>query len=425
MPFHKTRVSRKRAIACVFTINLLALLGCPDPGDIIQDQQPLFVYLTWQGDTSTTMMVNFQTKDSFSLPFVQYRHIPDNGDPPEDFTRIDDGLGLQLNQHEDKRWVHSVEITGLQAGQRYEFRAGLDTGLPSRDYLFRTISDEPDAAIRFINGGDMDLEDTGTDIDDDHTKQLMSQAIKDDPHFALLGGDLVYEGGSEELEEKWDNWFLTWQEIMVTSEDCLVPMVLAVGDHEMDSDDPYDDGPEGVEFFLDFFTQRRVNQKLTYFTQTFGPNLVVYVLDSGNAYSHAEQVQWLQEEMTNHADFPNQFAAYHHPLYPSAKDFDNEWAELGRELWGPVFDEFGLDTAFEHDAHTLKQTFRMRGEIVDPTGTLYLGDGAFGRKTREPDEHEYLEFAEEVKHYWSVSVNELGATYTGVDRKGRVIHQYP
>ncbi len=250
MPFHKTRVSRKRAIACVFTINLLALLGCPDPGDIIQDQQPLFVYLTWQGDTSTTMMVNFQTKDSFSLPFVQYRHIPDNGDPPEDFTRIDDGLGLQLNQHEDKRWVHSVEITGLQAGQRYEFRAGLDTGLPSRDYLFRTISDEPDAAIRFINGGDMDLEDTGTDIDDDHTKQLMSQAIKDDPHFALLGGDLVYEGGSEELEEKWDNWFLTWQEIMVTSEDCLVPMVLAVGDHEMDSDDPYDDGPEGVEFFL-------------------------------------------------------------------------------------------------------------------------------------------------------------------------------
>jgi hypothetical protein len=193
----------------------------------------------------------------------------------------------------------------------------------------------------------------------------------------------------------------------------------------MDSDDPYDDGPEGVEFFLDFFTQRRVNPNLTYFTQTFGPNLVVYVLDSGNAYSHAEQVQWLQEEMMDHAHFPNQFAAYHQPLYPSAKDFDNQWAEFGWELWGPVFDEFSLDTAFEHDGHTLKQTFRMRGEIADPTGTLYLGDGAFGRKTREPIDNDFLAFAEDKKHFWSVSVNERGATYTAVDRKGKVIHELP
>jgi hypothetical protein len=227
------------------------------------------------------------------------------------------------------------------------------------------------------------------------------------------------------LEEKWDNWFLTWQEIMVTSEGCLVPMVLAVGDHEMDSDDPYNDGPEGVEFFLDFFAQRRVNQDLTYFTRTFGPNLVLYVLDSGNAYSHAEQVQWLRGEMTDHAQFPNQFAAYHQPLYPSAKEYDNDWAELGRKFWGPVFDEFGLDTAFEHDGHALKQTFRMREENVDPTGTLYLGDGAFGRKTREPIDNDFLAFAEDKKHFWSVSVNERGATYTAVDRKGKVIHEFP
>jgi len=372
------------------------------------------------------MTVNFQTKGAYPSISVAYRLVPDDGSDAGVFVEVDVLDSRRLDHHKDRRWVHSAELVGLTPGGKYEFSVLLNMATldQSGSHFFRTLPDETDAQIRFINGGDMDVGAAA--------ETLMQFASLEDPMFALIGGDVVYVDGSpalEALEDRWDTWFRRWQSIMRTSEGCLVPLVMVLGDHEMDTDDPYGGGVDQVEFFLDFFDQNEEIAEQSYFARTFGANLVIYVLDSGNAVSHAGQREWLRGRMTQFAGIPHQFAAYHHPLYPVAKPFDDPvasvWAIRGREEWEPLFDEFSLDTAFEHDGHLFKQTFRLKAGVVDPTGTLYLGEGAFGQKQRPPQERDFVETSGGIQHFWSVVVDDLGATYTAIDINGVAFHTYP
>ena len=51
-----------------------------------------------------------------------------------------------------------------------------------------------------------------------------------------------------------------------------------------------------------------------------------------------------------------------------------------RKHWSPLFDKYGLDAAFENDHHIYKRSNLIKGGKVDPSGTLYIGDGAWGYK---------------------------------------------
>lgn len=405
-------------------LGVFVVVGCDGGGG--SHGNPLFVYLTWRGDTSTTMTVNFQTEVAYPSIAVAYRLIPDSGSEPGEFVEVDVLDSRRLDHHKDKRWVHSVELVALTPGAKYEFSVLLNmtTLDQSGSHFFRTLPADTGASIRFINGGDLDV--------GDDAETLMLLASMEDPMFALIGGDLVYVDDSpamEALEDRWDTWFERWESIMRTSEGCLVPLVMVLGDHEMDSVDPYAGGVDAVEFFLDFFDQNEELAEQSYFARTFGANMVIYALDSGNAISHADQREWLRAQMTQFAGIPHQFAVYHHPLYPAAKPFDDPvasvWAIRGREEWGPLFDEFGLDTAFEHDGHVFKQTFRLKAGVVDPAGTLYLGEGAFGRVPRTPEDRDYLETSGAIQHFWSVVVDDIGASYTAIDIDGVAFHTYP
>ncbi|MEC8932606.1 MAG: hypothetical protein VYB08_14380, partial [Candidatus Latescibacterota bacterium] len=79
--------------------------------------------------------------------------------------------------------------------------------------------------MRFIVGGDMGI--------DEHARQLQSVAAAQDPQFALLGGDLDYSNGNWDHADRWDRWLNHWDSLMVTSTGDQIPIVSAIGNHEV------------------------------------------------------------------------------------------------------------------------------------------------------------------------------------------------
>ena len=77
---------------------------------------PRHVYLTWQGDTSRTITVNYQTFESGGASTVHFDTKPRNG-------RVDDYRVMvvcrshQIAGLEDGREIHWFELENLKPGQ--------------------------------------------------------------------------------------------------------------------------------------------------------------------------------------------------------------------------------------------------------------------------------------------------------------------
>ena len=160
---------------------------------------PRHVYLTWQGDTSTTMTVNFHTEkqgDSIVL-FDKIAHKGKEENYPSRIT----GKAHQIPGLNDNRWIHVVELTGLEPNTDYYFVAGNETNGYSKERKFRTIpaGDEP---LRFISGGDMNIQKL--------VRKLLAEAGKLNPDFAIIGGDIAYENGELDEYPEWDVWLKNW-----------------------------------------------------------------------------------------------------------------------------------------------------------------------------------------------------------------------
>lgn len=373
---------------------------------------PRHVYLTWQGDTSTTMTVNFQTPARSEQPAVFFSKIPDTDGPAQ--TRVA-ARSHQVPGLPDGRWIHVAELTELEPGATYRFTAGDDTDGFSAWQKFQTIpaGDQP---LRFVNGGDMG---TGHVVE-----TLLAQAAKCRPQFALLGGDHAYENGSFARIGQVDAWLDHWQKHMVTPNDLRVPMVLAVGNHEVAGG--YGGTPEKAPFHYGFFAQ---NGNVGYFTRTFGSLVALHILDTGHSAPYdGAQKAWLEAELETYRKWPCRFAAYHVPLFPARRPLNAPESRAGRLHWLPLFDRYALTTAFEHHDHAFKRTRRLLdGQPVAQGGTLYLGDGCFGQRSQPLDEiaRPYLAKRASIEHFWLVEVSREGAVYRALDQLGRTFDVYP
>ncbi|OFZ21487.1 MAG: hypothetical protein A2X94_08240 [Bdellovibrionales bacterium GWB1_55_8] len=403
-----------------FTI-LIGLLGLGfgtgscDPRDSIQGG--FHVYLTWKSeDTSRTMTVLFiDAGRTMNTPVVRYDTEARGTEPA-------------LYRHEVKAesWdfektgvhVHSAELKDLTPGATYFFAAGdADVGF-SAERKFRTIPNDS-SPLRFVVGGDMDVNES--------VPQLLQHAAALEPQFALIGGDIARDNGKISNFPKWDMWLKYWGEKMLTPQGFTVPMVLAVGNHEVD-------GLFGTRafaqapFFIGLFKQ---NGEKTYFTRTFGADTVVHVLDTGHIFSHGgKQRDWLFGQLTKHVSTKNRFALYHIPLYPSHRDFNSMGSRKGRDQWLPLFDLFGLTAGFESHDHALKRTKMLQqGREVSAGGTVYFGDGAWGIHPRVLSAARpwYVASSSATRHFWVVDVNE-GAqsrnSYRAIGMDGKVLDEY-
>ncbi len=182
--------------------------------------QPRHVYLTWQSDPSTTMTVNVQTEDVSDLQVLYDTRSGSSGP----YRRLANGSAVRLERLPEPRIVHTVELSELKPATTYYFVAGDSSTGYTAERTFVTASAD-DTPIRFVVGGDMGVS--------ERVLRLEVEAARTEPLFCVLGGDLAYVDGDPQRWETWDRWLDSWQQHMVTPLGRTIPIVAAIGNHEV------------------------------------------------------------------------------------------------------------------------------------------------------------------------------------------------
>lgn len=156
----------------------------------------------------------------------------------------------------------------------------------------------------------------------------------------------------------------------------------------------------------------------------------ILILDSNHTTNvSGSQTEWLEDAVAERTDRDHVMAAYHVPIYPSVRSVEERGRDEMRQHWVPLLDEYGVDVVFEHDDHAYKRTHLLRDGKPDTNdGILYLGDGGWGRGTRDvhsPDERPYLAVSESESHVIRSELASDGSRqFQAVNPTGEVIDRY-
>lgn len=398
------------------------------------------VYLTWQHDPCHTMTVNvhgIRTPSVLTVYYDKKAHFSQLSEYPFKVS----GKGECPIKLPDGRRLYHIELRDLDPDEVYYFTIGDDFHAYGKEMSFHTIPEDEKAPLRFVEGGDWE--------NTPEAETLAVQAASMNPHATLLGGDypsLVL--GLRDFAQ-WDSWLDAYARTMVTSEGCLIPMVMALGNHEVIGG--FGQTKDQVPFFLHYFRQG----EKSYFSLPFGKKMQLFVLDSGHATPHGgEQSSWLAEELQRAKDLPVKIALYHVPLFPSLRFVEKDliyrslhgivelWKDkssadklfsresaLGKQHWLPLFDQYTLTVAFEHHDQALKRTKLIRYGKEDKEGTLYLGDGGWGSALQYPPIQGYFhtyfnELKGKVHFFWFVEINQNEIRYEAISSSGKVLDHY-
>jgi hypothetical protein len=387
--------------------------------DTCEGIAPCHVYLTLPQEASNSIIVNFHTaKGKVKDPFVVYDTVSHSDGSFSDYAFQMPAHSFRHKTSAFKRGIQWAQLRNLQYDTTYYFRAGYknDSKHYSSEFSFRTIPQN--GTLTFVAGGDSGITKT--------MEQINALAGAEDPYFAVLGGDLPYENGMATCYQRWDYWLHSMQNTLRTTTGHLIPMLMSIGNHEAGG---YNKKSKNVPFYLKWFPQEDeaipLKQRKSYHYHTFRNESLFVILDSGIASKPAgKQQQWLQTTLEDHQQYPLKFALYHVPMYPSRHPEDNALATLLRKVWAPLFDQYQLTASFENHEHTFKRSKRIKNNVVDETGTLYLGDGAWGVPTRVPAQDRwYLEKAEDINFFFRVDILQNSTTFTAIDTKGNVFDQ--
>lgn len=384
----------------------LFFFTCNCWGDLAQET----IYLTWQRTPSTTMTIQwispYQEKEKQST--VVYRPRQDNG---EWLKAIGGNCPFpQAAQY----LIHRMEISDLQPNTEYTFKL-----LPyEEEYHFLTAPEELKEDIRFVVGGDMYHDGI----------QLMAKtcqtAAETNPLFALIGGDIAYAVTNlpPQKIERWIEWIKAWHANMVTPQGHLIPVIAAIGNHDIIGQ--YDQTPAQAAVFSALFP---MPGNRIYNVLDFNSYLSIFILDSGHANPIAgQQTMWLSGALDERQQTLHRFAVYHVPAYPSVRHFQTKQSVAIRSSWVPLFEKGGIQMAFEHHDHAYKRTHPLLNNRIHPQGIVYLGDGGWGveqpRKFRS--RRSYLAKFASVRHFIAVTLTPYQQSVKCINDQGQIMDEY-
>jgi hypothetical protein len=347
-------------------------------------------WITPESDSSDRL--NFRQKGEEGFQFLEGAH-----------TLLPDGASYT---------VHSLELIDLKPDQAYEIQ------WQDKVYFFKTAPKTIKSDIVFVEGGD---------IYHDKIEVVAAMnrlAASKNPLFAVCGGDLAYscQGSSRDTErpERWIDWLTCWCETMRAPDGRLIPMLPVIGNHEVKGSGLKP--PAQAPFFYHLFS---LAEDKGFRTIRFGDYAQFFLLDTNHTHAvSGTQTKWLEENLKE-AGVTYRFPVYHVPAYPSHRSYTRSTSMEIRNNWVPLFEKFGVTAAFEHDDHLYKRTHLLRKGIKDPTGVLYLGDGAWGvDKPRLPKTSWYLAKTAPIRHFFLVTLTPREAKFEVIKENGEVFESF-
>ena len=314
--------------------------GVPDSDTYQPSAVPDRIVLTYQHDPATTTSVTWRTDASVEKAVAQlttavggpsFVNKDDRMTANPEVVKTVGAVTQPYTTELSAALYHTVEFAGLEPKTRYSYRVGDGTNWSEwSDFTTAADSAEP---FTFIYVGDAQNEVKSL------WSRLIRQAYGDAPEaaFTLHAGDLINRA---EADGEWGGWFYAGGFINRS-----IPVLATPGNHE-------------------YYTQEK--DLTSHWGPTFafpanGPDLkgmeeTVWFLDYQGARfislnsneRQAEQVDWLRETLKSNPH-PWTIITFHHPMYNSTLGRDNP--EL-RELWQPVFDEYGVDLVLQGHDHT-------------------------------------------------------------------------
>ncbi len=377
---------------------LLLLLAAPLAA---KNDQTLF--LTWRDDPTTTMVITWITKEKDKDSQVHYR--PKNG------SEWQQAYGSYKHVPFDEPYlVHKVELKELQPDTIYRFHFGKKSDY----YQFRTMPKELSEQIRFVAGGD------AYNRSLKRFELMCRQAAKENPRFAIIGGDIAYSASKKDEEEDWDKWhtfFESWSDSMRDGDGCLIPLLATIGNHEVSGS--FGRSQKDALLYFLFFEK-------SFYELGFGDYLHLTFLDSDHTQAiKGAQTNWLRAVLSRTRYYDHRFVIYHVGAYPSSNKMDFHVSKKVRKFWVPLFEKYKVHACFESHDHAYKRTFPLIKGKKNSNGVVYFGDGSWGVKPRKPDNNRpYLAHATETQQVLVVKLSKEGRKFWAVDPNGQMIDYF-
>lgn len=371
------------------------------------ENEPLSVYLTWRSQPQTSMCIQWISKEDIEEDVIEFQ-IGEG----EDWNKVVDGKHREMPAGLPYI-IHSVELLNLKPATAYRFRILSDK---ENIYRFRTMPADTTLPIRFVVGGDM------YNGPVEMLEATNRAAAATDPLFVVIGGDIAYGATGNvfkcENSDKWMDWLRVWKNTMISPEGFLIPIVPAIGNHEVRGGK--NGTPKDAEFFYALFPMPGIEG---YNALDFGDYMTLIILDSGHTNSiQGPQTEWLQRVLNERRHFSHKFAVYHVPAYPSCRNYHAPLSRLIRKNWVPLFEQFGLHAAFENNDHAYKRSHLIYRGRAQSAGVLYLGDGAWAveniRKPKTPRQAWYLAKSAASQYFMVVTIEGVHRRFQAFTPKG-------
>jgi len=335
------------------------------------DPVGLYPYLTWRGDPTTTITVNWWNPAATGDSSVDY------GDT--------NSYGSTVNVPTITNY-HHVELTGLSPSTTYYYQIRSTDGTVSSDPNYKfTTAEVNTTSFRFAMYGDP----RGTNTSDEpyYTRQgaLCDWILAQDFDFAVETGDTVWAGASLKAIGKWWPDFFRIEGNLTKSK----VVMHTLGNHECQ---------EGsYMYWVDFYkgafpTNGIADSNGRTYSFDYGNVHFVCLATSQVDVINGLQTNWLIADLTAAKANPNIkwiFVYFHAPMFTNSGHSNR--TDCIKE-WGPVFDRFGVNAVFQGHNHVYERSYPLTayydtsgaspvwtGKVMpDGEGTVYITNGMGG-----------------------------------------------
>lgn len=375
------------------------LIGAFRNTDFPSSPTPDQVMLTWSGDPTTSIDIQWRTSPEIQSSEVRYWE-EENSDT---LTLSGNPKKMEDRLLENDRYIQrfTANLTGLTPGTTYEYQVGNDLGVWTGTEKFQTATQSP-SPFSFVWFGDVHNTDVWGDVihqaDEKHPKSS----------FYIIAGDLVNTGLHR---DDWDQLFGFAGKTISRR-----PLMAVPGNHDSQDglgawmyEDMFsfpDNGPEGF------------NPERTYsFTYQ---NALYLMLDA--TLPIAPQTAWMEKVLQeNTSDWV--FVVTHFPPYNAVEPYENLIEE-----WVPVFDRYNVDMVMGgHFHYYMRSKPLVDSEISSDrsVGTRYVISIGTTGKNKEVPKGDYAEVQFPAEFlYQHMEIDGKTLRYASYNLEGEVVDQF-